>query len=232
MSCKWCGTDHEPRIAEPGGLNVCIDVLRAKLEAESMMRQMSDDLRRDAVIRCESAISMHQMADAKIAQLRDALDLVQWSGARDWTQPTGTSRPVNGLCHNCGRARDQGHGPDCDIGNALAAIFPSDLVAINLYREALEQIAAKPCAWGQVFPNVCQRPKDKGGLCEACIARIALAKIPLPPLDDARRALAQAAHDANAKRNAELEAMTPKDREKAIAEWAKQLAADVADLND
>ena len=46
------------------------------------------------------------------------------------------------------------------------------------------------------------------------------------------RELARSAVEANAKRNAELEAMSPEDREKAIQEWAAKLAGEVADLND
>jgi hypothetical protein len=45
-------------------------------------------------------------------------------------------------------------------------------------------------------------------------------------------AQAEAAAAANAKRNAELEAMSPEDREKAIAEWARRLAEDTAHLDD
>jgi hypothetical protein len=46
------------------------------------------------------------------------------------------------------------------------------------------------------------------------------------------RALALQASETAAKREAELAAMKPKERRKAIAEWAKGLAKDVADLND
>lgn len=49
---------------------------------------------------------------------------------------------------------------------------------------------------------------------------------------ESTRELARQAYEANEKRNAELAAMTPEDREKAIQEWAETLAADVADLND
>jgi hypothetical protein len=45
-------------------------------------------------------------------------------------------------------------------------------------------------------------------------------------------ALAEEAVAANAKRNAELAAMSPKEREKAIAEWARKLAEDTALLDD
>jgi hypothetical protein len=51
-------------------------------------------------------------------------------------------------------------------------------------------------------------------------------------MTDERRALARRAFESNAKRNAELAAMSPEDREAAIAEWAKKLAGDVAELND
>lgn len=47
-----------------------------------------------------------------------------------------------------------------------------------------------------------------------------------------RRALAQRAVEACEKREAELAAMSPEDRDKAIQEWAERLAADVADLTD
>ncbi len=46
------------------------------------------------------------------------------------------------------------------------------------------------------------------------------------------RALAQRAVEACAKREAELAAMSPEDREKAIEAWAKRLAEDVCSLND
>ncbi len=44
--------------------------------------------------------------------------------------------------------------------------------------------------------------------------------------------LAEEATKRNAERSAKLEAMTPEDRKKAIEEWAKNLAAEVVDLND
>jgi acyl-CoA reductase-like NAD-dependent aldehyde dehydrogenase len=46
------------------------------------------------------------------------------------------------------------------------------------------------------------------------------------------RKLAQEAADACARREAELAAMSPEDREKAIDEWARKLAEDVSSLND
>lgn len=46
------------------------------------------------------------------------------------------------------------------------------------------------------------------------------------------RAMAQAAVEACEKREAELAAMSPEDREKAIDEWARKLAGDVCSLND
>lgn len=51
-----------------------------------------------------------------------------------------------------------------------------------------------------------------------------------PP--DPLRKLAHEAVEASAQRNAELEAMSPEDREKAIGAWAKKLADDVANMND
>jgi hypothetical protein len=50
--------------------------------------------------------------------------------------------------------------------------------------------------------------------------------------DPSLRDLAQQAVDASDRRNAELAAMSPEDREKAINEWAQELADDVADLDD
>lgn len=47
-----------------------------------------------------------------------------------------------------------------------------------------------------------------------------------------RRALAREAAASAAAREAELLAMTPENRERAIAEWASKLAGDVADLTD
>jgi hypothetical protein len=51
-----------------------------------------------------------------------------------------------------------------------------------------------------------------------------------PP--DALHQLAQEAVVANTKRNAELEAMSPEDRDVAIVAWAKDLAAESASVND
>jgi hypothetical protein len=46
------------------------------------------------------------------------------------------------------------------------------------------------------------------------------------------RKLAEAAVEACKKREAELEAMSPEDRQKAIEAWAHKLAEDTAGLND
>jgi hypothetical protein len=46
------------------------------------------------------------------------------------------------------------------------------------------------------------------------------------------RKLAQQAVEANDRREAELAAMSPEDRERAIDQWAKKLAEDTAGLND
>lgn len=51
-------------------------------------------------------------------------------------------------------------------------------------------------------------------------------------MTDSTRDLARAAVESNDRRNAELEAMSPEDREKAIEAWAKQLAEDVCALDD
>jgi acyl-CoA reductase-like NAD-dependent aldehyde dehydrogenase len=52
-----------------------------------------------------------------------------------------------------------------------------------------------------------------------------------PPSEETLKA-AQASVDAGAKHEAEMAAMSPEEREKAIEEWATKLAAEVADLND
>ena len=46
------------------------------------------------------------------------------------------------------------------------------------------------------------------------------------------RQLAQEVHEASLQKDAELAAMSPAQREQAIRDWAENLAADVADLND
>lgn len=51
-------------------------------------------------------------------------------------------------------------------------------------------------------------------------------------VDKRMNKLAREAAEACARREAELDAMSPEDRDKAIDEWAEGLAADVADLND
>jgi len=51
-------------------------------------------------------------------------------------------------------------------------------------------------------------------------------------IPESTRKLAEAAAEACAKREVELEAMEPEDRQRAIEQWAHKLAEDTAGLND
>lgn len=68
-----------------------------------------------------------------------------------------------------------------DLESRLTAVIEARARANALaerYTEALEKIAAKPCAWAQLYPNMCERSERHGihaGPCEACIARAVIA---------------------------------------------------------
>ena len=54
----------------------------------------------------------------------------------------------------------------------------------------------------------------------------------IPPMSHETRKRAEQAVESLRKREAELAAMTPEEREKAIEAWAKRLAEDTAHLDD
>lgn len=51
----------------------CADLSAERARRAEETARLADDLRRDAVIRCESAIEMHRVAVAKLAAAREAL---------------------------------------------------------------------------------------------------------------------------------------------------------------
>jgi hypothetical protein len=106
------------------------------------------------------------------------------------------------------------------------ALCPSCMRGVN-------EIRLDVAGWEPVFAGVWHHPQKKIGWMPFESAVI-LQTI----TDDVRNAspetrrLAQEAVDACKKREAELDAMSPADREKAISEWARKLATEVSTADD
>jgi hypothetical protein len=99
--------------------------------------------------------------------------------------------------------------------------------------KAVDEIRLDVAGWKPVFAGVWHHPQRKIGWMDFDMA-VTLQTI----TDDVKNAspelkqLAQEAVDACKKREAELDAMSPADREKAINEWARKLATEVSTLDD